>query len=71
MIELVLVMCLIGSKTCIEHRPVFEQPLNLMECVMGGQFAAAQFMQQHPGLNRTYRLASWRCEINRKSEKAV
>ena len=32
----------------VEHRPVYEEPLALMACMVGGQFAGAEFLQTHP-----------------------
>jgi hypothetical protein len=59
MVTLVLLFCL-GSDNvqCIERQPVYEEPLGLMACMVGGQFAGAEFLQIHPG----WRLAKWRCE---------
>jgi hypothetical protein len=59
MATLILLFCL-GSETgqCVERTPAYEEPLTLMACVVGGQFAGADFLQSHPG----WRLAGWRCE---------
>ena len=59
MVTLVLLFCLgTDHAQCVEHRPVYEEPLGLMACMVGGQFAGAEFLQTHPG----WRLAKWRCE---------
>jgi hypothetical protein len=59
MVTLVLLFCL-GSENaqCIERQPVYEEPLGLIACMVGGQLAGAEFLQTHPG----WRLARWRCE---------
>ena len=59
MAVLVLLFCL-GSDNgqCIERRPVYDEPLSLLACVVGGQSSAMEFLQTHPG----WRLARWRCE---------
>jgi len=63
MITLVLIFCL-GAE-CIEHRPVYEEPLSLMACSVGGQIAAAEYLKTHPG----WQLKRWRCEVGpRKSD---
>ncbi len=59
MVTLVLVFCLgSGQAQCVERQPVYEEPLGLMACMVGGQRAGSEFLESHPG----WRLASWRCE---------
>ncbi len=59
MIELVLVFCLAtDSSQCIEQRPIFEEPLSGMACMMNAQRMALQYVADHPG----WQLSGWRCE---------
>ncbi|MDB5396825.1 MAG: hypothetical protein JWM91_4331 [Rhodospirillales bacterium] len=65
MIELVIVYCMVGDpKQCLEQRPVFEQPLTPMSCLMGAELTAADYVKEHP----TWKLASWRCEKDKPHE---
>ncbi len=65
-IELVLVYCMVGDpKQCLEDRPLFEQPLTPMSCMMNAQLTAADYVKNHP----TYQLASWRCEAGKRHEE--
>jgi hypothetical protein len=67
MATLVLLFCLGTEQAqCVERRPVYEEPLGLMACMVGGQFAGAEFLQTHPG----WRLAKWRCETGPRQEPA-
>jgi hypothetical protein len=60
-IQLVIVYCLVANaSTCIEDRPVFEQPLTPMSCMMNAQFVGQQYVNAHPD----WRMARWRCEVN-------
>ncbi|HTW28561.1 MAG TPA: hypothetical protein VME92_15655 [Acetobacteraceae bacterium] len=59
MVQLVLVLCLAGTHSCVERRPTYEEPISLMMCMIGGQRAAAAYLDSHPA----YRLQSWRCEV--------
>jgi hypothetical protein len=59
MIELVLVYCMVGEPNqCTEQRPLFEQPLTAMSCMMNAQLTAADYVKEHP----VWHLSSWRCE---------
>jgi hypothetical protein len=71
MVELVLVFCLLDGSRRVERRPVFDQPLTLMGCMVGGQRAGAQFLDNHAELTGRYRLSSWRCEMGRPPERAI
>ena len=65
MIELVIVYCLVGDpKQCQEQRPLFEQPLTPMSCLMGAELTAADYVKEHP----TWKLAGWRCEKDKPHE---
>ena len=60
MVSLVLLFCLgADNRQCVEHRPVYEEPLGMTTCMVRGQFAGAEFLDSHPG----WRLASWHCEF--------
>jgi hypothetical protein len=60
MVTLVLLFCLGSDQAqCVERRPVYEEPLGMMTCMVRGQFAGAEFLETHPN----WRLASWRCEV--------
>ncbi|HVJ54097.1 MAG TPA: hypothetical protein VM689_16640 [Aliidongia sp.] len=62
MIELVLVYCLVAdADRCIEQRPVFEEPLSGMACMMTAQRVALQYVAEHPD----YKLSGWRCELDK------
>jgi hypothetical protein len=59
MIELVLVYCLVAdAKSCMEQRPVFEEPLSGMACMINAQRMALQYVAEHP----EWQLSGWRCE---------
>lgn len=65
MIQLVLVYCMIATPDrCIERRQVFERPLTERECLMNAQSVAQEYLAEHP----QWRLARWRCEINKPDE---
>jgi hypothetical protein len=62
MIEMVLVYCMIGDPAqCIEQRPVFEDPLTAMACMMSAQTVAVEYVRDHPN----WTLSGWRCEMNK------
>jgi len=62
MIELVLVYCMVADpKQCIEQRPIFENPLTPMACMMTAQTAALDYVRDHP----QWQFARWRCEIDK------
>ena len=62
MIEMVLVYCMIANPDqCTEQRPVFEEPLSSMACMMSAQEVALQYVHEHPDMQ----LARWRCEIDK------
>ncbi len=66
MVQLVLVYCLMAdAKSCVEKRPMPEFPLSAMGCMVSAQPMASVFLRDHPD----YQLASFRCEINKPSEK--
>jgi hypothetical protein len=68
MVELVLVYCMLGhASVCKEQRPVFEDPLTLMSCMMNGQKTGAEYVRDHP----LWKLASWRCEVNKPSQQPI
>lgn len=71
MVQLVLLFCLLDGSHCVERRPVFDEPLTLIGCMVGGQRAGAQFLENHADLAGRYRLSSWRCELGRRPERAV
>jgi hypothetical protein len=62
MIELVLVYCLSADPDrCTEQRPIFEEPLSGMACMMNAQKVALNYVAEHP----EWHLARWRCEIDK------
>jgi hypothetical protein len=62
MIEMVLVYCLTAQPNkCTEQRPVFEEPLSGMACMINAQKIALQYVEEH----REWQLARWRCEIDK------
>jgi hypothetical protein len=62
MIELVLVFCLVShGDTCMERRVPFDVEPSTMQCMMNAQGRAMQFLRLHP----EWRLAGWRCEVNK------
>ncbi len=66
MVQLVLVYCLMAdSRACVEKRPMMELPLTAMSCLMDAEPMAADYLREHPA----YKLASFRCEINKPVEK--
>lgn len=71
MVQLVLLFCLLDGTRCVERRPIFVEPLTLMGCMVGGQRAAAQFLETHADLTGRYRLSSWRCEMGRPPERSI
>jgi hypothetical protein len=68
MVQLVITFCLIAnSASCIEQRPILEDVASPMGCLIAAQPIAAEFVRGH----RTFRFASWRCEIGKRAEKAA
>ena len=66
MVQLVLTFCLaVNSASCIEHRPMLEERLDIMSCLTLAQPLAAEFVRSHPA----HRLATWRCEIGKRAER--
>ncbi len=66
MIQLVLVYCLMpDNAACVEKRPMVEEPMSAMACMVQAQPMASDFLRSHP----KYHLASWRCEIDKPVEK--
>lgn len=58
MIQLVLIYCLASHPgVCQEQRPVPEQPLSLMGCMVAGPRLGAAWTANHP----KWRLSGWRC----------
>lgn len=67
MVQLVLVFCLMGTPTqCQEERPATE-PLSLMSCMVGGQQAAQEWLNDHP----KWMLARWRCEQGSRPQNVI
>ena len=65
---MVLVYCLVAHPDkCTEQRPVFEEPLTGMACMMGAQQAAQQYVAEHP----EWQLARWRCEIDKPKSRDI
>jgi hypothetical protein len=65
MIELVLVYCLSASPDrCLERREPLVPPISMMGCTMTAQTTAQDYLRSHP----LYRLASWRCEMDKPRE---
>ncbi len=61
MIQLVVVYCMIANTSvCTETRPVFEDELSLVSCMMTGQMTASEYVREHP----LWQLSGWRCEVN-------
>lgn len=68
MVQLVMLFCLVANDaSCVERRPVLEDVLSPMTCMLAGQPMAARFVSEHPA----YRLVSFRCEIGRRPERAA
>jgi hypothetical protein len=62
MIELVLVYCLVSDPAnCVEQRPVFEDPLTAMSCMMTAQRVAVDYVREHP----QWQFNRWRCEVDK------
>ncbi|HLY55186.1 MAG TPA: hypothetical protein VKS60_06495 [Stellaceae bacterium] len=62
MIELVLVYCMVADPTrCMEQRPVFEDPLTPVSCMMTAQKVAVDYVNEHP----QWQFSRWRCEIDK------
>jgi hypothetical protein len=65
MIELVLVLCMINQPDrCMEHRPIFEDPMTETECLNNAQQIASTYLRDHPG----WTLRAWRCEKDKPHE---
>ena len=68
MIEMVLVYCLVAHpEQCVEERPVFEEPLSSMACMMSAQRVGVQYVEDHP----EWQLAKWRCEIDVPQKRSI
>lgn len=68
MVQLVMLFCLAANDaSCVERRPVLEDVLNPMTCMLAAQPMAARFVSEHPA----YRFVSFRCEIGRRPERAA
>jgi hypothetical protein len=65
--QLVLIFCTLAGHPCSEQRPVFDPPLDLTSCMLGGQFTRAQLQARHPDLAETG--FNWRCEPLAQSTK--
>jgi hypothetical protein len=52
---------------CTEQRPVFEQPLTSIACMMNAQYTAQQYVAEHPD----WQLAKWRCEIDKPPARNI
>lgn len=62
MIEMVLVYCMItDAGKCLEQRPLFENPLTPIACMMSAQRVASDYVREHPD----WHLAGWRCEMDK------
>jgi len=60
MIELVLVYCMVAdASVCTESRPMFEDELTMISCMLTGQQAGAAYVREHP----KWQLSGYRCEI--------
>ena len=65
MIELVLVYCLNAAPDrCLERREAMDEPANMISCSMRAQSYAQEYLELHP----TYRLARYRCEMDKPRE---
>ena len=66
MIELVLVYCLLDAPDrCIERREAMNGPSGALQCTISAQEHAQAYLEAHP----KYRLAGWRCEVDKPAEK--
>ncbi len=62
MIEMVLVYCLVADPSrFVEQRPVFEDPLTPMACMLTAQTVALDYVKEHP----QYQFSRWRCELDK------
>ena len=65
MIDLVLIYCLnTAPDRCLERRQPLEAAANLIQCTLGAQTMAQDYLLTHP----TYSLHSWRCEMDKPRE---
>ncbi len=65
MIELVLIYCLSDAPDrCIERREPLAGPASALECTINAQAHAQEYVVSHP----KYRLARWRCEVDKPAE---
>lgn len=65
MIDLVLVYCLSAAPDrCVERREPLRENVSPIECVIDAQQRAQRYVSSHP----KYRLASWRCEVDKPRE---
>ncbi len=68
MVQMVLIYCMIGQPSlCTEQRPMFEQPLSMMGCMISAQQTAATYVQEHPA----WTLSRFRCEQDRPREARI
>ena len=66
MIELVLVYCLANAPDrCVEQREPLGENGSVLECTMSAQQHAQEYLEMNP----KYRLASWRCEIDKPRQQ--
>ena len=66
MIELVLVYCLLDAPDrCVERRETLDGSTSALQCTIEAQQYARAYLEGHP----KYRLARWRCEIDKPVEK--
>lgn len=66
MVQLVLLFCLAADgSSCVERRPLLDDLLTPVGCLMAAQPMAAEFIRAHP----SYRLVTWRCEIGHQDSK--
>jgi len=65
MIDLVLIYCLSAAPDrCLERREPMDPAVSLIQCTMGAQISAQDYLRTHPA----YRLQAWRCEMDKPRE---
>ncbi|MBV8916072.1 MAG: hypothetical protein JOZ05_23925 [Acetobacteraceae bacterium] len=65
MIDLVLIYCLnTAPDRCLERRQPLEAAANLIQCTLGAQTMAQDYLRSHPA----YSLRGWRCEMDKPRE---
>lgn len=68
MVELVLTYCLLADPAaCIERRPVLQDLLTPLSCMMLAQQVGARYAAEHPA----HRLIGWRCEVGKPRQRAI